>query len=59
MNPRVRKSESVPYLGVVSHVVAVDGKLDGVADKEEDHDGHQGKHSLLRGGNCCCYGLKM
>ena len=47
------------YLGVVSHVVTVDGKLDGVADKEEDHDGHQGKHSLLRGGNCCCYGLEM
>ena len=27
-------------LGVVGHVVAVDGKLDGVAHKEEHHDGH-------------------
>ena len=27
-------------LGVVGHVVAVDGELDGVAHQEEHHDGH-------------------
>ena len=36
-------------LGVVSHVVAVDGELDGVAHQEEHHDGHQREHSFFGG----------
>ena len=35
------------YLGVVDHVVAVDGNLDGVAHKEKHHNGHQSEHPLL------------
>ena len=35
-------------LGVVGHVVAVDGdKIDGVAHKEKHHDCHQSEHPLL------------
>ena len=35
------------YLGVMGHVVAVDGDLDGVAHEEEHHNGHQSEHPLL------------
>ena len=35
------------YLGVVDHVVAVDGDLDGVAHKEKHHNGNKSEHPLL------------
>ena len=47
-------------LGVVGHVVAVDGdKIDGVAHKEKHHDCHQSEHPLLWRGDCCCYSLEI
>ena len=41
----------------MGHVIAVDGKLDGVAHQEEHHDGHQREHSFFRGFGGSCYGL--